>query len=331
MVSKKDVAKEAGVSATSVSYYLNHNGYVSKESALKIRKAIEKLQYTPNQMARSLKAQDKRQLVFLCNEIRNPFYAELVAGATQTAYEHGYEILFSNIIDDEEYLKKLCGYQVGGLFIPNSKVSTKAIQGIVKMGIPIVMLCDVLWDDSPEGITKVQSAADQVYPEVIASLQKKGYEHFHFLAGGYPGKINANDLKVQAFLNATHGSAREDVSYGITTAKAARTFILEQWKSERRWDAILCANDAVAQGVICALYDQGIRVPEEVGVVGHDNTDLSKFFIPSISTIELCAEEMGKKIILNLIRRLHNEIVSDEIIVPTYIERQSTNRLSVKG
>ena len=87
MASRKDVAREAGVSAASVSYYINNNGYVSAEARKRIQEAIEKLNYSPNQIARSLKIKDSKQFVFLCNEIRNPFYAQLVYRATNAAYE----------------------------------------------------------------------------------------------------------------------------------------------------------------------------------------------------------------------------------------------------
>ena len=75
MVSRKDVAKLANVSPASVSYYINNSGYVSKEAGERIQKAIDKLGYVPNQTASALRSQSRKQFVFLCNEIRNPFYS----------------------------------------------------------------------------------------------------------------------------------------------------------------------------------------------------------------------------------------------------------------
>ena len=108
MVSRKDIAKEAGVSATSVSYYVNKNGYVSKEAGQRIQAAIDKLNYHPNLVAQSLKRKSSKQIVFLCNEIKNPFYSQLISSATTAAYNHGYFILFSNIIDDKKYIQQIC-------------------------------------------------------------------------------------------------------------------------------------------------------------------------------------------------------------------------------
>lgn len=182
MVSRNDVAKEAGVSPTSVSYYINQSGYVSDAAGKRIQAAIDKLHYRPNQMAKSLKTKNSRQFVFLCNEIRNPFFAQLIADATTAAYKRDYSILFSNVIDDEKYLTKLCGYQASGVFLPSAKVSKEVVEAIQRMGISVVMLNDASWKQVPEGVTQVRSAAEMVYPQVLEHLKKNGYKRFTFVS-----------------------------------------------------------------------------------------------------------------------------------------------------
>ncbi len=327
MVSRKDVAREAGVSATSVSYYINHSGYVSKASAERIQAAIDKLHYSPNQIAKSLKTQKSDQFLFLCNEIRNPFFAQLISGATAAAYQNNYSILFSNVIDDEEYLRKLCSYQVSGVFLPSGRIRKSVVESILKMGISIVMLSDAVWEKVPDEITTVRSAAENVFPEILKHLKEKGYEKFRYVCSAPDMRRGSIDDKAKAFLQTTQLNPEKDVIYNVTTTEQAGEVIMGQWQYSGVPEAIICANDSIAQGVIYALTQKGIRVPENVGVVGYDNTVASQFYTPSITSVDFGAEKLGEIIIDMLIRRVEGKKVENLEICPVLVPRQSTNRL----
>lgn len=326
MVSRKDVAREAGVSATSVSYYINQSGYVSEEAGRRIQQAIEKLHYNPNQIARSLKTKTSNQFVFLCNEIRNPFYAQIVSSATEAAYKEGYGILFSNVIDDEAYLRKLCSYQVDGMFVPSGKIRHSVLENVVKMGIPVVMLGDAAWKNAPQQITQIRSDVNMIFPQIIEHLRENRYAHFHYISNVQDEERARTDDKAQAFLRATGLDVHADISYGVDTARKAEALLCREWPALSRKDAFICANDSVAQGVIHALYSMGVRVPEDVGVVGYDNTTLSRFYIPGITSVDYGAERLGEIIIDMLIRRAQGETVEDLVITPHFVKRQSTAR-----
>ncbi len=324
MVSRKDVAREAGVSAASVSYYINKNGYVSEAAGKKIQAAIEKLHYTPNQVARSLKIKDSKQFVFLCNEIRNPFFAQLVYRASKEAYKKGYSILFSNVIDDESYLKTICSYQVSGLFVSNSRVSREAIESILQFGVPIVMLKDTSWDSFSSKISVVQIEQSGVFREIVSHLRANGCRHLHYISGS--ASAEAADKKTIAFLEASGAEQGRDVSYGITTSEQAAAYMEEHWADIGRPDGVVCTNDAVAEGVIFALNELGVRIPEDVAVVGYDNTFQSRFYIPSISSVDFGGDALGEKIIDMLIQKVQGMSVEDETIRPVFIPRASSMR-----
>lgn len=328
MVSRKDVAKEAGVSPTSVSYYINHNGYVSESAAKRIQAAIDKLHYSPNLIAKSLKTRNSRQFIFLCNEIRNPFFTELIASATQAAYQQDYSILFSNIIDDESYLQKLCGYQVSGIFLPNGRVRKKIVDNIIKSGIPIIMLSDISWENISSKITQISTCPEQVYPQIVSHLLDQGYQKMHFLSAAKDFKHTCEDRKVQAFLQASKLDISQSVSYNIATCEDACRYIMETWKPTTVPQAYLCSNDSIAQGVCYALLQKGVSIPQDVGIVGHDNTALSQFNIPSLSTVSLDANALGKQIIEMLIQRVNGETVDDLFVSPRFIARTSTDRIT---
>lgn len=327
MVSRNDVAKEAGVSPTSVSYYINQSGYVSEAAGKRIQAAIDKLHYRPNQMAKSLKTKNSRQFVFLCNEIRNPFFAQLIADATTAAYERDYSILFSNVIDDETYLTKLCGYQASGVFLPSARVSKEVVEAIQRMGISVVMLNDASWKQMPEGVTQVRSAAEMIYPQILQHLKENGYKRFTFVSSAPDAEHRKNDDKAQIFLRMTGLDPHKDVLYNVNTVQEAEKKILMDWKPKEEPEAILCSNDFVAQGVIYALTELGVSVPEQVGVVGYDNIVSSQFYIPSITSVDFGVEKLGSTIIDMLIERVEGKPVEDLVIPPVLVPRESTNRL----
>lgn len=324
MVSRKDVAREAGVSAASVSYYINKSGYVSEAAGKKIQAAIEKLHYTPNQVARSLKIKDSKQFVFLCNEIRNPFFAQLVYQATKEAYRQDYSILFSNVIDDEQYLKKICGYQISGVFVSNSRVSRQAIESVRQFGVPVVMLQDSPWKSVNPEITLLRIDQKHIFPEIVKHLIENGYKHPHYISGAVSSE--SPDEKTTAFLAAAKADRDKDVSYDITTSEQAAMYMKNNWKDMGSPDALICTNDAVAEGVIFGLNELGIRVPEDVGVVGYDNTFQSRFYIPSISTVDFGGDILGKKIIEMLIHKVQGKPVENETISPVFLPRASSER-----
>ena len=196
MVSRKDIAKEAGVSATSVSYYVNKNGYVSKEAGQRIQAAIDKLNYHPNLVAQSLKRKSSKQIVFLCNEIKNPFYSQLISSATTAAYNHGYFILFSNIIDDKKYIQQICSYQVSGIFFSNGRIKRELYDTIKMNDVPVVMLQDIDWLIDNKEVSRIIIDNSSIFETIMEHLKQGGYSRVCYISGSSSLKI-VNWMKKQ--------------------------------------------------------------------------------------------------------------------------------------
>lgn len=328
MASRKDVAREAGVSATSVSYYINKNGYVSNESAKKIQAAIEKLNYCPNQIAKSLKTKDNRQFIFLCNEILNPFFTQLFSSAMNAAYQENYTVLFSTVVDDDSYLRQLCSYQPSGIFLPNGRFRRSVLDVLCRSNIPIIMLSDVIWDDVPPSVTQLHTCPDLVYPIIVEHLLSQGYQHILFLSTMTTPQDHVNE-KTRAVINALGDRIPYEIVYGHRETKSACQYILKNWKQPDVPQAIICSNDAIAHGVVYGLSSLGVRIPEDVGVVGHDDTLLAKFNSPSISSVSIGTEHLGHLIVESLIKRTKGISLDDHYITPKFIPRCSSLRLPV--
>jgi Transcriptional regulators len=323
MVSRKDVAERAGVSSASVSYYVNKSGYVSEKAGKKIQKAIDELGYVPNQLASSLRRQQSRQFVFLCNEIRNPFYSQLISNATEEAAKKGYSILFSPVVDDDEYIKKVLAYQVSGIFASNKRLNRKLIESVVQRGIPTVLLRDIEWKDHDERISFIKIDFSNIFQEIVSHLKANGYNNICYVSSAIS---DSNlDLKTRYYIEA---SGNSNVIYGPANTQDAYRRVLEYLKDEKEIpDAFVCANDAVAFGVKKAVLEKGRRIPEDCAIVGFDNTNLSEYSFPAITSVDYSFERIGEKIIEMLLKKENGEKVEDYTITPRLLVRQSSRRI----
>ena len=321
MATRKDVAELAKVSQTSVSYYLNNSGYVSKDAAKRIQQAIKELNYRPNQVAKSLKTGDNRQFAFFCNEIRNPFYSQLVYDASKAAFANGYMILFSTIIDDQDYVERLCGFQVGGAFTSNKKVKTEVINNFAKQA-PIVVLMDVKGGELDENVIKIKIDYRKAMSLICSHLKETGCNNVAYLSASTDEEEARMDSKTEAFLEFAYGNP--SVLYGFEDSSRSYSNLLETLKRGEKPDALVCANDAVALGAIKAVRDFGYRIPEDVSVFGFDNTVNSEFNYGGISSVDIKVNILGETVIDLLLRKIKGESVKDFYVEPTLILRGTT-------
>ena len=324
MASRKDVAALAKVSQASVSYYINKSGYVSAEAAERIQKAIDTLGYRPNQIARSLRCNKSKRFVFLCNEIRNPFFSQMVHQATQEAIKKGYVILFSTVVDDSAYIEKIFGYQISGVFASNNRLDEKSINNLASQGVPVVILRDIEWKQLNPNITLIKVNYQRILKTIINHLEENGFRrYFYFSSSRNPSSADEKTLK---FLEVTEGKT-QTVFYQISDPQRGFEQVINIKKEIRVDDAFICANDAVAFGVRKALDTLEYFVPNDVAVVGFDNTIDSKYTIPGITTVDIEADKIGAIAISLLTKKMQGVKVDDYIIEPKLIIRNSSNRV----
>lgn len=323
MASRKDVAILAGVSPASVSYYVNKNGYVSEKAGRKIQKAIDELNYTPNLIARSLKIKDTKQLLFLCNDIRNPFYSQLVHRATKSAAKYGYICMFSPVVNNPEYIKRILSYQVSGVFASNNKMEVSQINKIAKSKVPVVLLRDLDWDGLDSNVTLIKVDFSTIMKEIIEHLVDEGCSTIHYIASS---SLNNLDAKSTAFIKAMESNSYSIIE-NISATNEAYDTVFQKYESKESFpNAFVCTNDGVALGCIRAIIDRGLRVPEDVKVVGFDNTNISQFSSPKISTVDINSDEIGEIAVSKLLNKINSKEESNELIKPRLIIRESSKK-----
>ncbi|HBF36586.1 MAG TPA: LacI family transcriptional regulator [Firmicutes bacterium] len=328
MITRKDVAKLAGVSSTSVSYFVNKSGYVSEEKEEKIAKAIKALNYRPNLIAKSLRIKTSNQLVMICNEIRNSFHSELVYRTTKLAYQKGYTMLFCNVIDDSNYIEKICSYQVNGVFIVTNKLAPEQINKIANMNIPTVTLTNMEWNNLNESISEIKIDVYTAMRKLVRYIIAKGHTKIAYISNCPAAKYKYIDQRTHGFfdeIKANHLDSKHiNIIYNITNASMAREVVKENFSYDEHPTAYLCGNDTAAIGVLRAMYELGLKVPDDVVVTGFDNSEISRISIPSLTTIDMFVNQLGEIMLNVMLDKINGKKANNTIIEPQLILRDST-------
>lgn len=335
MVNRNDVAREAGVSTATVSYYMNNSGYVSEKTRKKIEMAIEKLQYIPNPLAKSLTTKDSKQILYICDDISNPFHTEVASGISSGAYAQGYHTMLCSAEDDQEYMLQACRYMVSGVMIACPRVENSTIEAIVKMGIPVVLLENRNFETMPEKVISINIDYKTGIRKFLQKMEQDGHKTIGCVMASQiqkKGEQSSNERKINALFYLLEESTLQlkddflieltDKEENIVSAHKKCLEVMED--KERIPDVIFCSNDTVAVGVVRAVWDRGLRVPEDVAIVGIDNTMLANATYPPLSSIDTHPEEIGKlavKLLLSV--KAGEEVPPENPIFSNFVPRVS--------
>lgn len=328
MATRKEVAELAGVSPTSVSYYINNNGYVSEEKRARISKAIEELNYYPNLIARSLKIKTTNHIVLICNEIRNPYYAELVYKMTHCAYKKGYTMLFCNIIDDPQYIDQICGYQVRGVLIASDKVSPEQINRIADMNIPTVILTNMIWDTINKNVLQIKIDTYSGMREVVKHLVSKGHKRIAYVSSCQSKEQSYYDRKFKGFIDELSSNnidiCEDYILYNITSASDSHKYVKEVMDLDVPPTAYVCCNDAVATGILSLVNEERLRVPEDIAITGFDNSENARLSIPKLTTVDIPVSQLSDIAISMMIDKINNKKTHDIMVSTELVIRKSS-------
>ncbi|MEG0308845.1 MAG: LacI family DNA-binding transcriptional regulator [Clostridium sp.] len=308
----KDVAKEANVSIATVSRVLNDIDVVNQETKQRVLDAIEHLDYRPNILARSLKTQRSSTIGIIIPDISNSAYPEIVRGAEDLASIYNYNIMLCNTDLDKEREKEsfniLREKMVDGIIYMGDSLDDSIKSAIKSVGTPVVSIGTM--DDEFE-VPSVGIDSYKAAYEAVEYLVKKGNKNIAYIGYGkeealehekiYKGYKDAIDQFVGFNENLIY---RENIKYedGI---EGINTII-----KNNKVDAVLCGSDQSAIGVINALRENGIKVPEDVDVMGFDNIALSAVFYPKLTTVCRPLYDMGSvgmRILIKLINKIPME------------------------
>ncbi len=326
-----DVAARAGVSKATVSRFLNGSADPMRASTrARIQVAIEALGYRPSAVARSLVNRRTNTIGLLISDFANPFYSEIVQGIETVGAENGYRVLMgSNDYDLDrafEFVGSLAYGQVDGVLLMSSQINEELVKDFAANGVPIV-LWD--WPTVVPGVTAHLNTDYQAgFAAAVERLVDLGHRHFAYLSGvqGLP----TTGTRVRAFRLAVSrhseiaGVVEQEADYKMEGGHRAMRQILQVAPETT---AVLCANDLTALGAVRAAREQGVAVPDDLSVVGLDDTFLTTLVQPQLSTIALPTLEIGHAAMNCMLRRLRDGEPGqpETVVFPThFVEREST-------
>ena len=304
----KDVARLAGVSTSTVSHVINKDRFVSEAITEKVDAAIKSLNYAPSALARSLKLNQTRTIGMLITASTNPFYSELVRGVERSCFERGYSLVLCNTEGDEQRMNRnletLMQKRVDGLLLLCTETHQPSAEIVQRYpSIPTVMMDWAPFDGDSDIIQDNSLLGGDMATQYLLD---KGYTRIACIAG--PLDKTPARLRLEGYQRAmARAGIVVDEGYTVISdfefgggLRAMQALLAHP----ERPQAVFIGNDAMAVGAYQALYQAGLRIPEDVAVVGYDDIELARYMTPQLTTVHQPKDELGELAIDVLIHRM---------------------------
>ncbi|MCY6484869.1 LacI family DNA-binding transcriptional regulator [Clostridium aestuarii] len=329
MVTIKEIAKEAGVSPSTVSRVISDDSRISEETKKKVRKIMKEMDYHPNVIARSLVSKATKTIGVIMpysteKAFTNPFFPEVLRGIAKAANSYGYFLLLSSGDTEKEQIDSINslvrGSRVDGVVITYSKENDPIIEELKKMKVPFSMIGRPV---KTENINYVDNDNVKAGYNAVKYLIDKGHRKIGLILGvlnltvsadryeGYKKALEENNLVMDKEIIISNEFVQEG---GYESMKT----IL---KSSQRPTAVMVTDDVMAFGAMRAVSELGYRIPKDISIISFNNTQpLCEFCIPPLTSTEINPYELGfsaTKILLEDIkgeRKVGKEIIDTKII-----------------
>jgi DNA-binding LacI/PurR family transcriptional regulator len=327
----QEVAQKAKVSVATVSRVLNNNSYVKQETRERVMQVIKELNYSPNLSGRILRRNETKVVLIMLPTISNPFYAKAVTGIRHTADKMGYLTMICNTESSKdkqvEFLDLLKYKQADGAIVMTQEMDMQILEEIGGSH-PIVQCCEYRPSNK---LSYVSLDNEKAAYEAVNYLISIGHRRIG-LVGCRP-HFSSAEHREEGYKRALRDSNIElnpDLiirgSYGFASGYDCAIELMERNVSPT---AIFAISDTQAIGVIKALKTKGLKVPEDISVMGFDNIAFSAVYDPGITTVSQPAYKLGAKAMAILINELKSENKSPQHILLKHdlIIRESTRQI----
>src|SRR6266566_2170402 len=335
MVTIKDVAREANVSVATVSRVLNGSGPVSDETRRLIREVAGRMRYVPHSGARSLITSKTQTLGVLLPDLYGEFFSEVIRGMDDTAQRNGFHLLISRAYADrrgiETAIRAMRG-RADGVVVMSPDLDAESLLNLPST-IPVVLLCSVPRGNEIDSLT-IQNCRGA--KEMVAHLVSLGHKRIAIIKGSARNYDAAERLRGYRVALRDAGITPDPVleREGNFTEAAGYAAALELLALKKRPTAIFAANDSMAIGVLSALRESGMSVPEEMAVAGFDDIPLARYMDPPLSSVHVPICELGARAVELLLHGIthkndharRRERVSTELIIRRSTGGESAER-----
>jgi LacI family transcriptional regulator len=323
----KDVAERAGVSVTTVSHVVNRTRPVAPETLRRVESAIEELNFYKNVHARRLARGGSDFLGLIVSDIANPFFPELIKSFEAAALECGFDLLLFNtdyhLHRTEAAVRKMIENKVRGVAVMTSEFAPGLAEDLEANHVSVVFLDH---GDVRDFVSDIRVDYSSGISDAIRHLFDLGHRDFAFIAG--PQNLKSAVIRRKAFIETvsrwgmtSHRTLESNhkVEGGV---EAVKVFLAQP----NFPTAILCSNDLTAIGALSALHQAGLKIPDDVSVVGFDDIFFASVTHPPLTTVSLSRARLGQLAFEALERMLHHKTHrgAEYVVETRLLVRQST-------
>jgi len=291
----RDVAREAKVSTATVSHVLNNTGQPSRRTRQHVLSVVRRIGYIPNAHARNLASRKSRTLGIIVSDIENPFFPEVIRSFETRARQLGYEVILGDTNYDPSLMRRaaerMMEHHVRGVAVMTSEANLQLIQEIARRRIAVTFL-----DLGPvqKYVSNLRIDYFSGIQQVVEHLFQLGHRRMIF--AGERSSLNSNIARREAFIACMKArgldpgpNLKGDLRFEGGVAAGLTTLSLKP-----RPTAVVAVNDLTAVGLIKAFTQSGLRVPEDISVTGFDKIHLAEYVTPSITTVDIHRDWLGR-------------------------------------
>lgn len=325
----RDVAKRANVSIATVSRVLNNTAQVNSDKRQRVEEAIKSLGFIPNQVARSLVQKKTKGVGVLLPSLGGEFFSEFLQGIDDASRNEGHYVLISashgNIEELETALKGM-HQRVDGLIIMSPEYDGMSIKHLIADDSPVVLInsapsearFDTMTVDNFDGAFRATSYLLELGHRTIAMLKGRALTHdgLQRLAG-YQKALEVHGIAPQADLEIA-GNFTPQGGY-----QAAATLL----NLKPRPTAVFCANDQSAIGLMAGLQNEGVKIPEDISIIGFDDIPSARLTAPALTSVNINVRQLGVKAVERLMDMGSNKTPQHCVLPVELVVRQTTTSL----
>ena len=328
MASIKDVARHANVSISTVSHVVNRTRFVSDKARADVEAAIRALGYVPSAVARSLKSNTTKTLGMLIPNCSNPYFAEIVRSVEDHCFASGYTLILCNTDDEPRrqsvYLQVLAEKRVDGLIIISTGEASDLHDLLQGLTTPTVLLdrevthvhCDL-----------VETAHLQGGQMATEHLVARGHRRIACIGG--PADLSPSAQRIQGWRNALAAAALADdlLWHSDFSSQGGFNAMQEILQSGQQPTAVFVCNDLMGIGALSAAHEAGLRIPQDLSVIGFDDIELARFTSPPLTTIVQPKQRIGRLAVDMLLERIQGGRTDTKqvLLQPELVVRASTS------
>jgi DNA-binding LacI/PurR family transcriptional regulator len=317
-VTSQQVAKHAGVSRTTVSFVLNNvvGAGIPKETRQRVLRSALALGYVPNAAAKSLASGASQTIGLVVANTQHlqvdAFIPQVLYSLCQDSHDLGYRVLLETVEDVSKpgaYDDLVRGQRIDGLIVINTRSDDAQLPDLIRRNFPVVLLGFADWATLGDRTGAIWTDARQASRRATEHLLQLGHSRIAHITFS-PEDYHATQDRKRGYLDALQDAKLSDqglLEHGNYSADSGFEAANRLFKRRQRPTALFAGNDTVAIGAMAAIRQLGLRIPEDVAVVGYDDIPIARHLAPALTTVRVSATEHGRLAIRILVQLMHSQ------------------------